>query len=88
MGFNTEIDKENIIPSTYEHLPEDVRLLLEERKKKRDEEDLQEALASIKVNRHGKVTRIKEIDFASTSSDASTEVIPAATAPPFGVTME
>ena len=48
MGSNTEIDKENIIPS-YEHLPEDVRLLLEERKKKRDEEDLQAALASIKV---------------------------------------
>ena len=41
MGSNTEINKENIIPSTYEHLPEDVRLLLEERKKKRDEEDLQ-----------------------------------------------
>ena len=83
-----EIDKENIIPSTYEHLPEDVRLLLEECKKKRDEEDLQAALASIKVDRRGKVTKIKEIDFASISSDASTEVIPAATAPPSGVTME
>ena len=46
MGSNTEIDKENITPSTYEHLPEDVRLLLEERKKKRDEEDLQAALCS------------------------------------------
>ena len=87
MGSNTEIDKENIIPSTYEHLPEDVRLLLEERKKKRDEEDLQAALASIKVVRRGKITKIKEIDFASTSSDASTEVIPAATAPPSGVTV-
>lgn len=87
MGSNTEIDKENIIPS-YEHLPEDVRLLLEERKKKRDEEDLQAALASIKVGRCGKVTKIKEIDFTSTSSDASTEVTPAATAPPSGVTME
>ena len=62
-----EIDKENIILSTYEHLPEDVCLLLEERKKKRDEEDLQAALASIKVDRRGKVTKIKEIDFASTS---------------------
>ena len=49
MGSNAEVDKENIIPSTYEHLPKDVRLLLEERKKKRDEEDLQAALASIKV---------------------------------------
>src|SRR6185437_237375 len=87
MGSNTEIDKENIIPS-YEHLPEDVCLLLEERKKKRDEEDLQAALASIKVGRCGKVTKIKEIDFTSTSSDASTEVTPAATAPPSGVTME
>src|SRR6185369_7989130 len=88
MGSNTEIDKENIIPLTYEHLPEDVRLLLEERKKKCDEEDLQVALASIKVDRHGKVTKIKEIDFASASTDASTEVTPAVTAPPPGVTME
>ena len=88
MGSKTEIDKENIIPSTYEHLPEDVRLLLEERKKKRDEEDLQAALASIKVDRRGNVTKVKEIDFASTSSDASTEITPAATAPPSGVTME
>ena len=87
MGSNTEIDKENIIPS-YEHLPENVRLLLEERKKKRDEEDLQAALASIKVGRGGKVTKIKEIDITSTSSDASTEVTPAATAPSSGVTME
>jgi len=87
MGSNTEIDKENIIPS-YEHLPEDVRLLLEEHKKKRDEEDLQAALASIKVDRRGKVTKIKEIDFTSISTDASTEVTPVATAPPSGVTME
>ena len=88
MGCTTKIDKDNIIPATYEHLPEDVRQMLEECKKKRDGEDLQAELASIMVNRHGKVTKIKEIDFASTSSDASTEVIPAATAPPSGVTME
>src|SRR6185369_15227767 len=60
----------------------------EERKKKCDEEDLQAALASIKVGRCGKVTKINEIDFTSTSSDASTEVTPAATAPPSGVTIE
>ncbi|XP_039786951.1 uncharacterized protein LOC120653239 [Panicum virgatum] len=72
MGSNTKIDKENIIPS-YEHLPEDVRLLLEEHKKKRDEEDLQAALASIKIDRCGNITKIKEIDFASASTDASTE---------------
>ena len=87
MSSNAEIDKDNIIPATYEHLPEDVRLVLEERKKKRNE-DLLAALASIKVDRRGKVTKIKEIDFASTSTDASTEVTPAATAPPSGVTME
>ena len=46
------------------------------------------ALASIKVDRRGKVTKIKEIDFASTSTDASTEVTPAASDPSFGVTME
>ena len=78
MGSTTEIDKDNTIPVMYEHLPEDVRLVLEERKKKRDEEDLLAALASIKVDRRGKVTKIKEIDFASTSTVASTEVTPAA----------
>ena len=51
MGSTAEIDQDNIIPSTYEHLPEKVRLLLEERKKKRDEEDLLAALVSIKVDR-------------------------------------
>ena len=88
MGSTTEIDKDNIIPATYEHLPENGRLMLEERKKKRDEEDLLAALASIKVDRRGKVTKIKEIDFASTSTEASTEVTPAVSAPPSGVTME
>ena len=88
MSSNTEIDKNNIIPETYKHLPEDVCLVLEERKNKRDEKDLLAALASIKVDRRGKVTKIKEIDFASISTDASTEVTPAAIAPPSGVTME
>ena len=88
MGSTTEIDQDNIIPSTYEHLPEKVRLLLEERKKKSDEEDLLAALASIKVDRCGKVTKIKEIDFASSSTDVSTEVTPAASASSSGVTIE
>ena len=88
MGSDAEIDKNKIIPATYEHLPEDIRLVLEERKKKRDEEDLLAALASIKVDRRGKVTKIKEIDFASTSTDTSTEVTPAVSAPSSGVTME
>ena len=35
-----------------------------------------------------KVTKIKEIDFASTSTDASTEVTPAASAPSSGVTLD
>ena len=88
MGSTAEIDPDNIIPSMYEHLPEEVRLLLEERNKKRDEEDLLAALASINVDRRGKVARIKEIDFASTSTDASTEVTPAVSAPSSNVTME
>ena len=62
--------------------------MLEERKKKRDEEDLLAALASIKVDQRDKVTKIKEIDFASTSTDASTEVTPATSAPSSGVTIE
>ena len=88
MSSTTEFDPDNIIPSTYKHLPKEVCLLLEEHKKKRDEEDLLAALASIKVDRRGKVPKIKEIDFASASIDASTEVTPAATAPPSGVIME
>ena len=87
MGSTTKIDKENIIPSTYENLPEDVRLLLEERKKKHDEEDLKATLASIKVDRHGKITKIKEIDFTSTSADAY-EVTPPISETSTGVTME
>jgi len=31
MGSTTEINKDNIIPATYEHLPEVVRQMLEER---------------------------------------------------------
>ena len=87
MGSTTEVDKDNIIPSTEEHLPEDIRQLLEENKKKHDEEDLKAALASIKVDRRGKVTKIKEIDFTSTSADAS-EVIPPVSATSTCVTME
>ena len=71
MGSTTNIDKDNVISTTEEHLPGDIRQLLEERKKKRDDEDLKAALASIKVDRRGKVTKIKEIDFTSTSADAS-----------------
>jgi hypothetical protein len=88
MGSTSEIESDNIIHSTHEHLLEEVRLLLEEGKKKRDEKDLLAALASIKVDRRGKVTKIKEIYFASASTDASTEITPAATAPPSGATME
>ena len=87
MGSTTEVDKDNIIPSTEEHLLEDIRQLLEERKKKRDDEDLKAALASIKVDRRGKVTKIKEIDFTSTSADGF-EVTPHISATSTGVTME
>jgi hypothetical protein len=62
--------------------------MLEERKKKCDEEDLQAVLASIKIDRRDKVTNIKEIDFASTSTDASTKATPVASDSSSGVTME
>ena len=58
IGSTTEVDKDNIIPATVEHLPKDIRQMLEERKKKHDEEDLKVALASIKVDRRGKVTKM------------------------------
>ena len=58
MGSNTEVDKDNIIEATVDHLSKDIRLMLEERKKKCDEEDLKAALASIKVDRRGKVTKM------------------------------
>ena len=87
MGSTANVDTENIIPTTVEHLPEDIRQLLEERKKKRDEEDLKAVLASIKVDRRGKVTKIKEIDFTSTSTDAY-EVTPPVSATSTGVAVE
>jgi hypothetical protein len=87
MGSTTEVDKDNTIPCTEEHLPEDIRQLLEERKKKCDEEDMKVALASIKVDRRGKVTKIKEIDFNSTSAYAS-DVTPPVSETSTGVTME
>ena len=61
--------------------------MLEERKKKRYEEDLKDALASIKVDRRGKVTKIKEIDFTSTYADGS-EVTPPVSATSTSVTVE
>ena len=87
MGSTANVDTENIIPTTEEHLPEDICQLLEEHKKKRDEEDLKAALASIKVDRRGKVTKIKEIDFTSTSADAS-KVTPPVSETSTGVTMK
>ena len=50
MGSNTEVNKDKIIKGTADNLPEDILLMLEECKKKRDEEDLKAALASIKVD--------------------------------------
>ena len=88
MGSNTEVDNDNIIEATANHLPEDNRLMLKECKQKRDEEDLIAALASIKVDRRGNVTKIKEIDFASTSTDAYAKVTPVASDLSSGVTLE
>ena len=50
MGSTTEIDKDNVIESTIDHLPKHFHQLLEECKKMCDEEDLEVALASIKVD--------------------------------------
>jgi len=57
MASTTEVDKNNIIEATADHLPDDIRQLLEERKKKCDEEDVKAALESIKVDRRGKSLR-------------------------------
>ena len=46
-GSTTKIDKDNIIEAMAGHLLEDIRQMLEECKKKRDEEDMLAALASI-----------------------------------------
>ena len=62
--------------------------MLEERKKKRDEEDLKAALAGIKVDWNGKVMKIKEVNFTSASTDASTEAIPNVSNTSTGVTIE
>jgi len=55
MGSNTELDKDNIIEATTDHHPGDILQMLEKYKKKRDEKDLKAVLASIKVDRRGKV---------------------------------
>jgi hypothetical protein len=62
--------------------------MLEERKKKRDEEDMQAVLASFKVDRQGNITKVKDIAFTSTSTDASTEVTPNVSDSSCGVTFE
>ncbi|XP_025828667.1 dehydration-responsive element-binding protein 3-like [Panicum hallii] len=69
----TKVNARNIIKPTIDHLREDVRQMLEERKKKCDEEDLQAVLAIFKVDRWGNITKVKDITFTSTSTDASTE---------------
>jgi hypothetical protein len=76
MGSTTEVDKDNIIEATANHVPKDIRQMLEERKKKCDKEELKATLASIKIDRRDKVTKNKEVDFASACTDASTEVHP------------
>jgi hypothetical protein len=47
VGSTIEIDKDNIIEAMADHLLEDIRQMLEECKKKCDEEDMLAALASI-----------------------------------------
>jgi len=47
MGSNTEIDKDNIIEATADHIPKDIHQILEEREKKHDEAYLKAVLASI-----------------------------------------
>ena len=88
MASTTEVDKNNIIEATTDHLPDDIRQLLEERKKKRDEEDLKAALESIKVDRRGKVTKVKDIVFTSTSTDASAAVTSTVSESSSGVTLD
>lgn len=88
MGSNTELNKGNILALTYDQLPKEVRKMLEEHKKKRDEEDLRAMCASFRVDRRGNVTKIKEIDFTSTSSDTSGKVNTTVSDSSPGVTLE
>ena len=50
--------------------------------------DLKAALASIKVDRRGKVTEVKDLIFTSTSTDVSTEAISNVSDSSSGVTLE
>jgi hypothetical protein len=74
MGSTTKIDKDNVIEETIYHLPEGVHQLLEERKKMHDEEDPEAALASIKVDRRGKVTMELSTNAIPNVSDSSSSV--------------
>ena len=64
----------NIVKPTIDQLPEDIHRMLEERKKKCDEEDPQAVLASLQVDWWSNVTKVKDITFTSTSTDASTKI--------------
>ena len=41
MGSTNELDKDNIVKLMYEQLPEETRKILEEHKKKHDNQDVQ-----------------------------------------------
>ena len=62
----------NIIKPMFDLLPKDIRLMLEEYKKKHDEDDMSAVLVvRSEADRWGAVTKVKDIVFASTSYDAS-----------------
>ena len=67
----------NIIKPMFDLLPKDIRLMLEEYKKKHDEDDMSAVLVvRSEADRWGAVTKVKDIVFASTSTDASPKVAP------------
>ena len=64
------MDAKNVVTPTYEQLPEEARKLLEERKKKRDGEDLQAVLSSFTIDRRSTISKLKEVEFSSSSQSS------------------
>lgn len=78
MGTNpdkSEIGPHNLVGPTYEHICEEVRLMLEERKKKREEVDLKAVLPSSQEDQRGTITVINETNFGCTFDTASTSKV-------------
>jgi hypothetical protein len=55
-----EISNENVIMASYEDMPKEIRNVFEERKKAREEKEMQELLACYTKDHRSSITQIKD----------------------------